>query len=108
MERQMRQVEDTTELTLRSPGSLQEFDTLRAQRDKIFHQSLSKGRHEKKSASNKKSKPQEAVLTSSAELTGRWVSREVPVTVAFFRRLEARELPFLIVASGDFTTTAAS
>jgi hypothetical protein len=56
----------------------------------------------------KKNKLQEAILTSSAEPTGQWVSREVLATAAFFRRLEARELPFLAGASGNFTTTAAS
>jgi hypothetical protein len=38
--------------------------------------------------SNEQSKSQGAVLTSSAEITGRWVSREVLATAAFFRRLE--------------------
>jgi hypothetical protein len=33
---------------------------------------------------------------------------EVLATVAFFRRLEAQELPFLTGASGDITTIAAS
>jgi hypothetical protein len=57
-----------------------------------------------KRASHKK-----AVLTSSAELTGRWVLREVLAIGAFLRRLEAREeVCFLTGASGDFTTTAAS
>jgi hypothetical protein len=56
----------------------------------------------------KKSKPQEAIITSSAEPTGQWVSREVLATAAFFRRLEAQELPFLAGASGDFATIAAS
>jgi hypothetical protein len=56
----------------------------------------------------KKSKPQEAILTSSVEPTGRWVSREVLAIDVFFRRLEAQKLPFLAGASGDFATTAAS
>jgi hypothetical protein len=56
-----------------------------------------------------KSKSQEAVLTSSGEPTGRWVSREALATVTFFRRLEAQEeVPLLTGASGDFTTIAAS
>jgi hypothetical protein len=50
-----------------------------------------------------------AVLTSSVELTGRWVSREVLAIGAFFRRLEAREeVLFLTAASSDLATTAAS
>jgi hypothetical protein len=36
------------------------------------------------------------------------VSREVLTADAFFRRLEAREPAFLVVASGDLGTTAAS
>jgi hypothetical protein len=59
----------------------------------------------RKNSSNKKSKPQEAVLTSLGEPTGRWVSRETLAAVAFFRRLEAQEeVPFLEGASGDFST----
>jgi hypothetical protein len=34
------------------------------------------------------------VLTSSPGVTGRWVSREVLIVAAFFRRLEARDLSF--------------
>jgi hypothetical protein len=57
-----------------------------------------------KGASHKK-----VVLTSSAEPTGRWVSREVLATGALFRHLEAREeVPFLTAASGDLATTVAS
>jgi hypothetical protein len=59
--------------------------------------------------SRKRVSHQKAVLTSSAELTGRWVSREVLTIGAFFRCFEAQEeVPFLTGASGDFTTTAAS
>jgi hypothetical protein len=32
----------------------------------------------------------------------------VLITAAFFRRLEAQDLPFLLGASGDFTTASAS
>jgi hypothetical protein len=78
-------------------------------KETIFSSESVKERYEKKNSSNKKSKPQEAVLTSSGEPTGRWVSREALAAVAFFRRLEAREeVPFLTGASGDFTTIAAS
>jgi hypothetical protein len=60
-------------------------------------------------SSKKVSHQFKAVLTSSAELTGRWVSREVLAIGAFFGRLEAREgAPFLAAASGDLVTTAAS
>jgi hypothetical protein len=75
----------------------------------IFSSKPAKGKHEKENSRNKKSKPQDAELTSSGEPTGRWVSREVLTVVAFFRRLEAQEeVPFLTGASGDFTTTVAS
>jgi hypothetical protein len=78
-------------------------------KETIFLSESVKGRYEKKKSSNTKSKPQEAVLTSSGEPTGQWVSREALATVAFFRRLEAREeVPFLTRASSDFTTRAAS
>jgi hypothetical protein len=48
------------------------------------------------------------ILTSSPGVTGRWVSGEVLIVAAFFRRLEARDLSFLTGASGDFTTAPAS
>jgi hypothetical protein len=76
---------------------------------RIFSSEPAKGKHEKENSSSKKSKTQDAELTSSGEPTGRWVSREVLAVVTFFRCLEAREeVPFLIGASGDFTTTVAS
>jgi hypothetical protein len=78
-------------------------------KETIFSSESVKGRHEKKNSSNKKSKPQEAVLTSSGEPIGRWVSREALAVNAFFRCLEAREeVPFLTGDFGDFTTIAAS
>jgi hypothetical protein len=67
-----------------------------------------KGKYEQKKPNNPKNKLQGEVLTSSPEVTDRWLSREVLIAAAFFRRLEARELPFLAGASGDFTTTPAS
>jgi hypothetical protein len=48
---------NSKKLTLRSPGSFQKLDTFSAQRDELFHQNLSKARHEKSSSkivSNKK------------------------------------------------------
>jgi hypothetical protein len=94
-------------LTIRSPRRLQKLDTFSAQRDELFHQSLSKAGHERSSSkilSNKKC----IALTSSAEVIGRGVSREVLIVDAFFRRLEARELAFLAAAFGDLGTTTAS
>jgi hypothetical protein len=41
-------------------------------------------------------------------ITGRGASREVLAVDAFFRRLEARKLAFLVAASGDLGTIAAS
>jgi hypothetical protein len=41
-------------------------------------------------------------------ITGRGASREVLAADAFFRRLEARKLAFLVAASGNLGTTAAS
>jgi hypothetical protein len=47
--------------------------------------------------------------TSSEELVGRWVSREAPAFVDFFKRLEPRvETTFLTGAFGDLTTGAVS
>jgi hypothetical protein len=47
--------------------------------------------------------------TSSEELVGRWVSREAPVSIDFFKRLEPRvETTFLTGAFGDLATGAAS
>jgi hypothetical protein len=41
-------------------------------------------------------------------ITGRGASREVLAADAFFRRLEGRKPAFLVAASGDLGTTAAS
>jgi hypothetical protein len=92
---------------MRSPRRIQKLDTFSTQRDELFHQSLPKARHEKSSSkvvSNKKY----IILTSSVEVIVRGASREVLAADAFFRRLEAREPAFLVAASGDLGTTAAS
>jgi hypothetical protein len=92
---------------MRSPRRFQKLDTFSTQRDELFHQSLSKARHEKSSSklvSNKKY----IAPTSLAEIIGRGASREVLAADAFFRRLEAREPAFLAAPSGDLGTTAAS
>jgi hypothetical protein len=92
---------------MRSPRRFQKLDTFSTQRDELFHQSLSKAGHEKSSSKARKQQKYIA-LTSSVEITGRRVSGEVLAADAFFRRLEAREPAFLVAASGDLGTTAAS
>jgi hypothetical protein len=92
---------------MRSPRRFQKLDTFSTQRDKLFHQSLSKARHEK-SSSKLISHTKNIALTSSVEIIGRGASREVLAADAFFRRLDVREPAFLAAASGDLGTTAAS
>jgi hypothetical protein len=49
-----------------------------------------------------------SIRTSSEELVGRWVSREAPASVDFFKRLELRvETTFFTGALGDLATRAA-
>jgi hypothetical protein len=86
MERHMRQAEDTTQKKaylekLEQPSGTRHTQCPKRQK---FSSEFAKGKDEKKNLSNEKSKPQEAELTSSGEPTGRWVSRETLVVVAFF------------------------
>jgi hypothetical protein len=76
MERHMRQAEDTTQKAY--PKKSEQLSGTRHTQcleRGIFSSESAKGRHEKKNSSNKKSKPSEAVLTSSGEPIGRWVTR---------------------------------
>jgi hypothetical protein len=62
-----------------------------------------------KIAQGTKAKIPGSTRTSSEELVDRWVSREAPVSVDFFKRLEPRvEMTFLTGAFEDLTTGAVS
>jgi hypothetical protein len=53
-----------------------------------LHQTLQSKKYERK-AQAMKNQIQEAIITSLEEAAGRWASREVPIAVVFFKRLEA-------------------